>query len=351
MKVSNLTDVRGIEIQDALEPRVVTPSDVLIEMKRVGVCGSDIHYYTDGAIGSQLVQYPWTAGHEGAGVVREVGAAVKRVKVGDRVAFDPCISCGTCDQCVRGRRHTCRHQTFLGCPGQAPGCLAERIVLPAECCYPVPDSLTFDDAALVEPLSIAVHAVNLAGSLAGLSVGILGAGPIGLCTLAVAKVDGPAQVFVTDKIDRRVDAARQGGADWAGNPDQVDVVAVVGELCPLQLDVVFECTGDQAAIDQAITLLAPGGKLMLVGIPGGHNRISMEINQLRRKEICVQNVRRQNECVDRAIDLIASGKVDIRYLLTHHFPFAKTRDAFELVAGYRDGVLKAMIELAQDSAP
>jgi len=345
MKVANLTGIRGIEIQDAPDPRIVSPRDVLIDMKRVGVCGSDIHYYTDGAIGSQIVQYPWTAGHEGAGVVAEIGRDVTGLKVGDRVAFDPCISCGKCDQCVRGRRHTCRHQTFLGCPGQSPGCLANWVVLPADCCYIVPDSLTFDDAALVEPLSIAVHAVKLAGSLAGLSVGILGAGPIGLCTLAVARVDGPARVFVTDKIDRRVDAACQGGADWAGNPDKIDVVTSIAELCPLGLDVVFECTGDQAAIDQAVTLLAPGGKLMLVGIPGGHNRISMEINQLRRKEICVQNVRRQNECVDHAIDLIASGMVDIRYLLTHHFPFSHTRDAFELVAAYGDGVLKAMIEL------
>jgi L-iditol 2-dehydrogenase len=343
MKVARMTGIRGMRIDEAPEPRVVADDDVLIEMKRVGVCGSDIHYYTEGAIGSQVVAFPWTAGHEGAGVVREVGRAVTRVKPGDRIAIDPTISCGVCDQCVGGRRHTCRNQKFLGCPGQVAGCLAELIVLPESCCFPIPDGLKLDQAALVEPLSIAVYGVSLAGSLQGLDVAILGAGPIGQCVLAAAKAEGAERIYVTDKIDTRLAVAKHAGATWTGNPDREDVVAAIGQRCPLQLDVVFECSGDTAAIDQAVELLKPGGKLLLIGIPGGHNRVSFDINLLRRKEICIQNVRRQNECVDKAIGLIADGKVDMDYLLTHHFPLDGTRDAYELVADYRDGVLKAMI--------
>jgi len=343
MRIARLTGIRDIWIEDAPMPSVVADTDVLIEMKRVGVCGSDVHYYTEGAIGSQVVAFPWAAGHEGAGVVREVGASVSKVKPGDRIAIDPTTSCGACDQCLGGRRHTCRNQKFLGCPGQGEGCLAEWVVLPESCCFPIPDAMTLEQAALVEPLSIAAYAVTLAGSLAGKTVGILGAGPIGQCVLAAAKAAGAVDVYVTDKIDVRLLAARNAGASWMGNPDRENVLIAIAERVPLQLDVVFECSGDVDAIDQAVDLLKPGGKLMLVGIPGKLNRISLDINQLRRKEICIQNVRRQNECVDKAIELIATKAVDIDYLITHRFAYDRTADAFELVADYRDGVLKAMI--------
>ena len=150
---------------------------------------------------------------------------------------------------------------------------------------------------------------------------------------------------MTDKIDARCDVARSAGADWTGNPDTQDVVAQVSALEPAQLDVVFECCGDQAALDQAVDLLKPGGRLMMVGIPP-ENTISFNINTLRHKEIGIRNVRRQTGCVQRALDLIDTGRVNVDFMVTHRFPFDGVEAAFDLVADYRDGVVKAMIGFA-----
>jgi len=344
MQAMKLTGTRQMEMRDVPPPALARETDVLIKMARVGVCGSDVHYFAEGGIGSQRVEYPWTVGHEGAGVVGRVGTAVTRVKPGDRIAFDPASPCGGCDQCLAGRPHTCRDLKFLGCPQQAEGCLAQLLVMPERSCYPIPGGMTFEEAAIVEPLSIGVYALTLSGLPPGADVGILGAGPIGLSVLLPARAQGAGRIYVTDKRDARLEMARRAGADWAGNPDTEDVVGAIKSREPGLLDAVFECSGAQEAMDQGIEMLKPGGKLVLVGIPGDRNRVSFDINLLRRKEICIQNVRRQNGCVQRAIDMIAHREIDVGVMVTHRFPFARTPEAFDLVADYRDGVVKAMIE-------
>ncbi|MHB0912376.1 MAG: zinc-dependent alcohol dehydrogenase [Armatimonadota bacterium] len=339
MKAMKLTGIRRMEMMDVPKPEIESPSDVLIRMQTVGVCGSDVHYYTTGKIGSQVVEYPFAVGHEGAGVVESVGSGATRVAPGDRIAVEPAISCGECDQCLAGRPHTCRTLRFLGCPGQAEGCLSEYIVMPEECCFPIPDSMSFDEAAISEPLAIGVYAAKLSIPMKSAKIGILGAGPIGLSVLLPARAQGAESIYVTDKIDARLAIARRMGAYACGNPDKDDVVAPVAS----QLDVVFECCGEQEALDQAIEMLKPGGKLMLIGIPPTLPRVSFKIDLLRRKEICIQNVRRQNHCVQPALDMIAQGAVDVCPMVTHRFPLAESKEAFDLVADYRDGVLKAMI--------
>jgi L-iditol 2-dehydrogenase len=139
MKTMKLTGLHQMELREAPRPEIVQDTDVLIQMAQVGICGSDVHYYAEGGIGSQRVAYPWTVGHEGAGIVAEVGPAVTRVQIGDRVALDPAQPCGVCDQCRSGRPHTCRALNFLGCPGQVEGCLAEYTRMPESSCYPIPD--------------------------------------------------------------------------------------------------------------------------------------------------------------------------------------------------------------------
>jgi len=338
-----LTRLRDMAPANSPEPTLSAPGDVLIKMERVGVCGSDVHYYTEGAIGTQVVKYPFTVGHEGAGRVLEVGSAVTRVKPGDRIAFDPAMPCFQCSQCRSGRFHTCTAMKFLGCPGQADGCLSELLVMPQTSCFRVPDSLNYDEAAIVEPLSIGIYAVKLAGDVRGKAIGITGAGPIGLCVLLPARAQGASRIYMTDKIDSRVALAREAGSDWSGNPETEDVTRAIAAAEPDGLDIVFECSGDQEAMDQALHLLRPGGKLMQIGIPGANNRVSFDINMMRRKELTIQNVRRQNECVQAAIDAIAGNEFDVNVMITHHMPFERTKEAFDLVAGYRDGVVKAMI--------
>ena len=347
MKAMKLTAQRQMQMQEVPCPSLSRDTDVLIKMARVGVCGSDVHYFAEGGIGSQRVEYPWTVGHEGAGTVVEVGAAVTRVKPGDRIALDPAQPCGVCDQCLGGRPHTCRHLNFLGCPGQVEGCLAEYLILPERSSYPLPDTMSFEEAAIVEPLSIGLYAISLSVPMKGAKIGILGAGPIGLSVLLPAKFQGAERVYMTDKIEARLTLAGKAGADWVGNPETDDVVADIARREPELLDVVFECSGEQEAMDQGVQLLKPGGKLMLIGIPGAANRVSFDINQLRRKEICIQNVRRQNDFVQKAIDMIARKEIDVNIMVTHRFAFDRTQEAFEMVTNYQDGVVKAMVAFGE----
>jgi L-iditol 2-dehydrogenase len=340
-----LTGIRWMEMMEVPTPRITADDQVLVKMAVVGVCGSDVHYYGQGRIGRQLVEYPFTVGHEGAGIVQEVGAAVTRVRPSDRVAIEPAMPCRRCDQCLAGRPHTCRNLRFLGCPGQAQGCLSEHLVMPETSCFPIAARLTLDEAALSEPLAIGVYAVKQAIPMRGAKIGILGAGPIGLGVLLCARAQGAAAIYVTDKLDERLAWATKMGADWAGNPDRGDVVAAVSEREPGQLGAVFECCGDQEALDQALEMLTPGGKLMLIGIPAIQERVSFDPDRLRHKEICIQNVRRQNHCVQLALDMLAREDCDAKMMITHRFEFERSDAAFDLVAGYRDGVLKAMIDI------
>lgn len=342
MKTMVLTGIKAMAQRIVPDPKLAHDTDVLLRLATVGVCGSDVHYYVTGRIGSQVVQYPFTVGHECAAVVERVGKAVRRVRPGDRVAVEPAMSCGACDQCRGGRPHTCRQLKFLGCPGQAEGCLSEFIVMPEACCFPVADSLTLEQACLAEPLSIGLYAAKLGGIPEEARVGILGAGPIGLSVLLAVSAQRAGAVYMTDRIDARVATARRAGAVWAGNPDRENVVESIAAREPLLLDVVFECCGQQEAVDQAVDLLKPGGKLMMVGIPEV-DRISLVIDKARRKELCLQNVRRQNHCMQAALDLLTSGNASADFMVTHRFGFADTKEAFDLVHQYRDGVIKAVI--------
>jgi L-iditol 2-dehydrogenase len=345
MKAMMLTGIRSMAMRQVPDPEIRRPTDVLVRVCRVGVCGSDIHYYTQGRIGAQVVQFPFIVGHECAGTVAAVGSAVTQVKPGDRIFIEPASSCGECDQCRAGRTNTCRRVGFLGAPGQGSGALAELVVVPEESCLPIRDTTSLERAALAEPFSIAVYAVRLYGKpIAGATIGILGSGPIGLSVLAAARAGGAERAYVTDRIDGRLLVARDAGAGWTGNPDTTDVVAEIAALEPLGLDVVFECCGQQQAIDQAVELLKPGGVLVLVGVPEV-DRISLDIDLARRKEIVLQNVRRQNGAGHEALELLESGKAPLDFLITHRLPLERCAEAFDLVAGYKDGVLKAMIEV------
>ena len=332
-----------MKMQDTVEPAVTQPTDVKIKMKVIGVCGSDIHYYTSGKIGKQVVKYPFPVGHEGAGEVVAVGNAVTRVKPGDRIAIEPAMSCWQCDQCKSGRPHTCRKLRFLGCPGQADGCLSEYIIMPETSCFPIPDSMSWDEAAISEPLAIGVYAVKQSIPMQEATVGILGFGPIGMSVMLPTLAKGARKIYVTDKIDGRIIKARQCGAAWAGNPDEEDIVEKILEKEPSGLDVAFECCGQQSAMDQAVEILKPGGKIMIVGIPES-DRWSFSVDKLRHKEITIGNVRRQNHSLEETLDMLAKEKVSVEHMATHRFNFENTKAAFDLVAGYQDGVMKAMID-------
>jgi L-iditol 2-dehydrogenase len=345
VKAYQLTGLRSMALRTVSEPTIQRPTDVLIRIEAVGVCGSDVHYYTTGRIGCQVVEYPFTIGHECAGTVVSVGNEVTRVRVGDRVAVEPAVTCGMCDQCRADRENTCRQITFLGCPGQAAGCLAEYLVMPQQNCFPIPKDLAWGEATISEPLAIGVYAVAQAELTANSRIGILGMGPIGRTVLLPALHAGCTTAYCTDKIDARCAAAEAAGATWVANPLRRNIVAEILQREPQGLDIVFECCGQQEALDQAVELLRPGGKLMIIGIPEAE-RISFDPDYTRRKELTIFNVRRQRGCVNRALELIGLYPDAVSQLITHRFKFSETPAAFDLVAQYRDGVVKAMIELS-----
>jgi L-iditol 2-dehydrogenase len=345
MKAVFLTGIRQMEIRETSPPEISDPHGVLLRIGVVGVCGSDVHYYTTGRIGNLIVNYPEWTGHECAATVVGVGNQVKKVTVGQRVAVDPLIPCGRCDQCLSGREHTCRDQKFLACPGQGPGALAEYLVMPERSCYVIPDGMSMVQAAVVEPLSIGLYAQRLAKIQPGAKIAILGSGPIGLCVLLASRAACDCAVYATDLLDERLEVARRCGATWTGNPKQIDVVRAIRELEPLGVDFVFECAGQQETLDQSIELLKPGGTVLMIGIPEV-DRVGFNIHTMRRKEIQLQSVRRQNECMAPAIKLVSKGAINLDKLVTHHFSLGETKQAFDLVADYRDGVVKAIVHVA-----
>ncbi|MCG6187612.1 zinc-dependent alcohol dehydrogenase [Maribellus maritimus] len=345
MKKIVLTNIRKMEPTVCDEPKIVKPTEVKIKVSVVGVCGSDIHYYSEGKIGSQVVQYPFPVGHECSGIIEEIGEEVSRVKVGDLVVIDPSVHCGECDQCRGGRPHTCRNNKFLGCPGQLDGCLAESIVMPEFTCFPVTGKLNKTQAALIEPLTIGVYAVNLANiSNNKTSVGVFGAGPIGMSILMKLLAEEISNVGIIEPLEYRLKKASEIGASYLINPEKEVVETEVQKREELLLDVVFEASGEQEAVTNAIKILKPGGKLVLVGIPPSAE-YTFNMDLMRRKELTVINVRRQNHCVEEAIDLVVSGKIDIEKMVTHNFSFDETAVAFDIVEGYKDGAIKAMINL------
>jgi L-iditol 2-dehydrogenase len=343
MKALALTGLKQLEFMDVPQPQIKNDTDVLLKIAAVGICGSDIHYYEDGKVGTQVVKYPYRIGHECSATVTQIGKAVKNIKIGDKIAVEPTVVCHKCDQCRMGRENTCRDIKFLGTPGQGDGCLCEYIIMPAENCFVVTNSLTLTQAALCEPFSIGIYSVKQGHGPYNDRIAILGSGPIGLSCMTAAKLLGAKKIYITDKLDYRLAVAKKYGANWTGNPDKSDIVNQISKLEPQGIDVVYECAGQQSTMDEGIGILRPGGKLVLVGIPR-ENKIFFSIDKIRRKEITIINIRRQNRCIEDAVEFLVTGKANLDFMATHKFKFEDSKKAFELAAGYKDGVIKAIIE-------
>jgi L-iditol 2-dehydrogenase len=215
--------------------------------------------------------------------------------------------------------------------------------MPETSCFPISDEMSYDEAAMSEPLAIGTYAVNESIPMKNATVGILGFGPIGMSVMLAARSKGAENIYVTDKINERLKIAIKNGASFAENADEPELLDKILQHEPNMLDVVFECCGKQEAINQAVDLLKPGGKLMVIGIPE-FSHWTLPVDKTRHKEITIRNVRRQNDTLDETLQLIAQHKVDVAPMVTHRFPFSKTKEAFDLVMSYGDGVMKAMID-------
>lgn len=333
-------DLRLEEIPSS-EPQV---GEVLIRVRAVGICGSDVHYYQDGGIGDRRVTEPHVLGHEFAGQVVGLGPGVGGPPVGTRVAVDPAIPCGRCEFCLEGNPNVCPQILFLSTPPTG-GSLCEFVAHPASLVFPLPEGLDFADGAMLEPLGVAIHSVDLGKLRPGDTVAVLGSGPIGLLILQVARLGGARTVYATDLIPERLALAERLGASGVLQAEEADPVAWVDELTAGRgVDVVFEAAWAAETVAQAMVMARPGGRVVIAGIPS-EDRLTFPASVARRKGLTIKLVRRMKHTYPRATALVQQGLVDVRSLITHRFPLAAAREAFELVAARADGVIKALVEL------
>jgi L-iditol 2-dehydrogenase len=330
MKVVRLHGTADLRIHEEPKP-VPAYGETLLKIQAVGLCGSDLHWLQEGGIGDAQLVHPLVLGHEFSAVT----------DAGEHVAVDPAISCGECEMCLHGNPNLCAKVVLAG-HGAQDGALREFMVWPTNCLHKLPDSLTFADGAMLEPLGIALHAVDLARIQPGMAVGIFGCGPIGLLILQVARISGATQIIATDRLAHRVQAAKDLGAQFAFLADQRHELEDVRAATQGRgVDVAFEVAGDPDAVEVSFAAAVPSGKVILAGIPDD-DRTSFQASVARRKGLTIKMVRRMKHTYPRAIELVSRGLIDVRSLVTHHFPIKNTVEAF-VVAAKREG-LKVIVE-------
>lgn len=340
MRALVFTDIKRHELQSVPTPTISAPDDVLIRVRAVGVCGSDLHGYT-GQSGRRTP--PMIMGHEAAGVVEAVGSAVTSVTPGDRVAIQPVRFCGQCAACREGKSSLCLNRTVLGVHQQAGGAYAEWLVWPERCLYPIPDDLSFEQASFAEPLAVCLHALRLADIKPFDSVALVGSGPIGLLALAIMSHMGLRQIFVSDVSEARLAVARDMGATVTINPTRDDPRAVVDQHTGgLGADVAVEAVGIGATAQQAIDLAKNGGTVVWIG--NNVRRIEIDMQAVVTRELRVQGTYAMNDLdFGRAVAMLAQGAVDVQPLISRRATLAEGETLFdELIRAPQ--IIKCVIE-------
>ena len=324
-------DGRG-DIRVATEP-AATPGtgEVLLRVTAVGLCGSDLHWYEEASIGDARLSRPLVLGHEFAGVIADGPRA------GERVAADPAADCGHCAPCLEGRSNLCLAMRFAG-HGSTDGALRSLMAWPERLLVPIPDSIGDDEAAVLEPLGVALHALDLAPIAPGARVGVYGCGPIGLLLVQLARLAGASAVVATDRLGHRVAAARSMGATDAFevDADAGPAVSAARLLAREQaVDVAFEMSGSDEALADAIAAVRPGGRVVIVGIPAG-DRTTFEAAAARRKELALLLCRRMVASdLPHAVEVVAAGAVQLSPLISHRYPIVRAPEAFATLAQRR----------------
>jgi L-iditol 2-dehydrogenase len=348
MLAARLYGPSDLRVEHVPRPGPPGPGQALLRVTAVGVCGSDLHTYQDARIGDTPLEAPLILGHEFAAVVEAVGpdaldGEFQPLQVGARVAVDPAQPCGRCEMCEQGHPNLCRRLHFCGLYPD-DGSLCEWMLMPAHTCFPVPDSLDDAAAAMLEPLGIAIHAADLARIRVANSAAIVGAGPIGLLILQLAKLSGADPIFVSDRLPWRLDLARRLGATTIDYDKEDPVRAVLDATHGRGVDVAIEAAWSDHSVQQASEMARMGGRLVLVGIPGD-DRLELKHSTARRKGLTIRMSRRMQNTYPRAIHLAERGAVDLHGLISHHFPLERTPEAFALNVAYQDAVVKIVIDI------
>lgn len=341
-----MTGLNKMEIREVEVP-VPKEKQVLIKLEYVGICGSDVHYLEHGKIGDFVVNGDFILGHECAGTVVAAGPGVEKLKVGDRVALEPGVTCGQCEFCKTGRYNLCPDVEFLATPPYN-GCLMNYIAFPENMAFKLPDKISTKEGALIEPLAVGMHAANQGRVKLGDSVVILGSGSIGLVTLLACKAFGATDITVVDIIPKRLEYAKKLGATNIINAAEADVLAEMDRLTDKKgVDVVIETAGSAKTIAQTPYLVKNGGCVVLVGM-APQDIIEYNFSKIMAKEAEIKSVFRYRNIYPQAIKAVSKGIIDISGIISHEFDFEEAAKAFDFVINNKRDVVKAVIKIESD---
>ncbi len=320
------------------------PGEALVKIKSVGVCGSDVHYFRHGRIGPFIVKEPLILGHECSGEVVETGPEVDGLKVGDRVVVEPGVPCKSCWYCRNGRYTKCKNIRFMATPPD-DGCLVEYVAWPADYLFKMPDSMTYQQGALVEPFAVGLYAARRSGIYPAASVAILGSGPIGLSMIQAVKALGAGQIIVADIMPNRLELARRMGATDVIDARTEDTVQRILDLTGGEgTHFVFETAGSARTFQQTVEVVRDGGVVTLVGL-AQELQIPMPMVDALVKEVNFVTSFRYNNVFEEAITLINYGRVDVTPMITHEFPFEQSLEAFDVTENSKDTAVKVIINI------
>lgn len=345
MKAAVLHVPRKIRIEEREIPKI-KDDEVLVKVQRVGVCGSDVHYYEHGRIGDFVVRKPLILGHESAGVVVEVGKDVVGFKEGDRVCLEPGIPCRKCEFCKTGRYNLCPDVVFLATP-PVDGAFTEYLAHPADFTYKIPDSMSLVEGALMEPLSVGLHAARRGHVCSGSTVCVLGAGPIGIVSIQAVKAAGASRIIAVDLENYRLQMAKKLGATDIISAKEDDVVEVVMDLTDGKgLDVVIEAAGAVKTTEQTVLLAKRGGVAVWVGM-APTEKIPIPIHAAIAKEIDIHPVFRYANVYPLAIELVASGVIDLKSMISVEFILDQTKEALEYPIQNAATSIKTIVQIGE----
>lgn len=343
MKTAVMTEIGKIEFEDRTAP-TPGPNDVLIQIEKVGICGSDLHYFESGRIGDFVVLPPFVLGHEAAGTVIEVGESVTSLAAGDRVALEPNITCGVCEFCRSGKYNLCPDVEFFATP-PIDGTFQEYVTHPEHLCFKLPESVSIMEGALIEPLAVGFHAASVGEAQMGQTAVVFGSGCIGLVSMMALKAIGLKQVFVVDVMAARLAKASELGADTVidgANQNTIDEVLQATD--GRGVDLVIETSGTEIAMAQAVELTRPGGTIVPVGYSKSGN-VSVPMSVAINKELRFHTVFRYRHNYPIAIQAVADGRVNLKGIVTHEFDFDDIQRAMDESIADKATIVKAVMDI------
>ncbi len=328
-----------IEFNEVEYPKI-KKGHVIVKMRRLGICGSDIHVYHGK---HPFTSYPVTQGHEVSGEVYEIGEGVEGLELGQKVIIETQVVCGECYPCKHGKYNLCENLKVMGF--QTVGAASEYYMVESSRITPIPDNMSFEEGAMMEPLAVAVHSCNRYGDVKGADVAVLGCGPIGILIAQVCKAKGAKRVMVTDISDMRLKLAKDCGIDFAVNTKNEDFEkSLIENFGPDKVDVIYDCAGTNTTINDAIKYSRKGSKIILVAVFDGMATVDLAVLNDKELELNSSMMYRHEDFLE-AIKLTSEKKVSLKPLMSKHFAFRDFKKAYEYIDANREGTMKVFIDI------